>query len=431
MPTIEGLDILRESVEKASENVRVTLEEFKTAEGEERGKLAERLEGLEKQVTGLNSALKEAESRPNFSGVEVTKSGEKEKFSFGRAAQLVTGIAKATDKEYGYEMEVFKAGQEQMDAQPLELKTAVNAQTDAEGAFLIPTEVMDQIVPELESMEIAAQLGVTIINGLVGNVMWVKEEGSISAVYVDTEAEESGSESVTTFSNIELRPHVCGAFVPLTYQMLRQPAMAMDQFISQRIAKKIALREDLSVFLGTGSNSEPRGVFNDPGITTSTQDLVGLTNVGGTSDDSRAALIDAIDAVEDNDCFMNGRMGWAASNKVKYALAKVNDADGKPLYGSLETPSLSSLLGYPLLSSTQLKNTADATADRLIFGDWSEVVLGRWGTLALAASDTTETNFRKMRTTIRGIMAHDVAVLQPSCFTSILCDVDATPPFKA
>ena len=41
-----------------------------------------------------------------------------------------------------------------------------------------------------------------------------------------------------------------------------------------------------------------------------------------------------------------------------------------------------------------------------------------WGMLAFASSTETETNFRKLRTTIRAVMAHDVIVTQPKAFSA-------------
>lgn len=417
MPQLEALDVVKESLDKFKTDFSSTIEEFKTAEGSERDKLGTRLTKLEEQIEGLETVVKREASRPNLSGLEITKSGERDKFSWGRALKLITGLASKEDAEYGVEMEVFNDGLENLHLQAPEVKTAINAAGDSSGAFLIGTDVMSQIVPELEAMEVASSLGVTFINGLVENVMWVKEQGAIAAVYVNTEEEETGSESVTTFSNIEMRPHVLAAFVPLTWSMLRQPAMAMDSWVGGRISKKIALREDLSIFRGDTGQSEPRGLLNTSGIDTSV-DWNGVT-VGGATDTTQDLLIDMIGAIEGNDVMMNGpSMGFAMSDRVKYSLAKVKDADARRLYETLIGRNVdASLYGYNVGSSTQLRAAA-TTDDTIIFGDFSELVVGRWGTIAISSSDTTETNFRKLRTTIRGVMAHDVAVLQPSAFTS-------------
>lgn len=427
MPQLEAADLIRKTIEDNVAIMGDKIKDVQTSEGEERAKLVEELDAVKAQVDGLQSALDEANSRPNFSGVETTGKGEKGKFSMGRFMKLVTGMAQpgqtGFDKEFGYELEVIKMGQElhNTSAVPDQMKTAINASTDAAGGFLIPTELMADIIPELEAQEIAAQAGATIINGMVGNVSWAVDNGGIAAVYVDSEAEETGSESTLTVSSINITPHVAAAFVPLTWAMLAQPAIAMDAYVTKRIGRKLALREDLSYFLGTGSNSEPIGMFNKSSITALSA-VTPTTAAWGqgatptpTVDEDLFELVQTVLAA--NGLTPGGRFAFVMGSTILANLAVSKNTRHDLVFREKNQALPTSLMGYPVFASTQL-DAASGTAHQLGFGDFSESIIARWGTMSFDASNTTETNFRKLRTTVRGVSAHDMAFLQDGSFAT-------------
>jgi len=433
MPQLEMTEIVEKTVGKLGDKLGGLIEELKSATGEKQANFEKDIDDLKEQLEGLQGVLRDAKERPSFSGIEVGKNAEEGKFSFGRMAKL---LCKAPDadinaKEYGYEKEVFSLGMKEIEFAPGEMKAAIHAATDSGGGFILPSMVMDQIIPELEAMEIAAKLGVTIVNGMQGNVTFVVDDGGISAVYVNTEAEEQGNESASTYSLIEMRPHVVAAFVPLTWSMITQPAISLEPWVRGRIVKKLALREDLSLFLGTGGNSEPLGLFNTTGVQSHDWSTIkwGESAGGGAAEvpNIHGKLIKHVDLAADANALIDGgRPGWAMSNRAHYAFSRVCDTDGHPLFMGINEAKPATLVGDPVFSSTQLKSGALAD-ENLIYGDFSQMMLARWGTMAFASSDETETNFRKLRRTIRGVMAHDVAVLQPNAFVQGL-NVDITTP---
>lgn len=431
MPKFEAADLIRKTIEDNVGELSEKLKSIESAAGEERAKLAEEINKLKAQNEGLQTALDEIKSRPNFSGVETTRSGEKGKFSMGRFVKLLCGVAKPDDPEYGYEMEVIKLGEGLMDTQavPDSMKASINAATDAAGGFLIPTELMSDLIPELEAQEVAVQAGATVINGMTGNVSWAVDNGGITAEYVDSEAEVAASETAPTFSTIQIAPHVAVAVVPLTWSMVNQPAIAMEAYVQGRIGRKIALLEDKMAFLGTGSNAEPLGLFNKTGITSVT--LSAATGAAWGQGATPAVTVDEdfialVEQVASSDGLNPaGKLAFVASQKIHANLGAAKDVDGKPLFREPGEWQPSRMVGYPVFSSTQL-NASSASAHQIAFGDFSEMLIARWGAMSFSASTETETNFRKLRTSIRGVMAHDVAVLQNGAFAKGTFDLSAS-----
>ena len=404
-----------------------------TADATRKAEIDQKLAAIEARQNELK-VFSEQAAALSLPGVTAGKKGEKGKFSFGRMAKLLCGVAKISDPEYGYEKDVNETMTKRLESMPAEFKTALNAATDAAGAFLIPTELQAEIIPELEAMSIAAALGVQQIGGLVGNVNWVREEGAFVASYIDTEVEEAINETTTTFSSIEGRPHVLGAFVPLTWSMINQPAVAIEQWVRGRIAKKIALRRDRSVFRGIGGTSEPLGLLGLTGaaavpiITWPTAGVPTAAQWGGGATPAQEispSLRKMMEKVATNNAFEGAtKLGWATTPRFAFGISEVKDKDLNLVFirealaaGAANSGVLNSLLGYQLRMSTQLTETA-TTDEHLIFGDWATVLDLMWGMLAFASSTETETNFRKLRTTIRAVMAHDVIVTQPKAFSA-------------
>ena len=326
-------------------------------------------------------------------------------------------------KEYGLEREI----QDQMQ------KTAINAGTGAAGGFLVPTQMMDELKPQLRERSIARQIGVQVMDNVSpGQHVWVKSKGGITAVHIDTENEETGAESVATFDQITVTPKGMAAFVPLTRQMMTQSSKDMETWVRGEIAKQIALLEDQSVFIGSGATGVPRGVLRNPSLQFVT--FAGLDFVGADQTATNA-LIDMILTARNKFALGLSGLGWVCAPAVLYHLMKMKDGNGRPLFQSLlegnasnlATPS--TLLRHPILDSDQIK-TGTASAERLAFGPWGEVILPRWGTLSLGLGDQTETNWRKVRATVRGVQEYDVGVFYPDAFVHAGSDA-ATPNYPS
>jgi HK97 family phage major capsid protein len=71
-----------------------------------------------------------------------------------------------------------------------------------------------------------------------------------------------------------------------------------------------------------------------------------------------------------------------------------------------------SLLGFKAMSSAQMP------AADMIFGDWSQLVIGEWGILELATSESANTaDFHKGITTLRAMYSVDVGVRHAGAFS--------------
>lgn len=409
---------LKAQLDGVGKQLTTLIEDMNKSNAATKSAFENQIKKLEERQAAIEAEVAKAE-RLHLPGVEVGKKGETNKFSFARLSQVLSGVRKETDKDVGYEMEVCRQVKENAyDVLPVEMKTAINAASGAGGAYLISTEVYNDILPELEAASILSLLGLRSITGLTSNVAWNRDLGGITAAYIDSEAEETGSESVSTFGHMELKPHVYAAFVPLTHGMMTQPAMALEPWIRARMAYKIGLLRDLSGFTGTGASSKPIG------LTAAGTQTQSWANVNTAAELIAALTSTAKKLPEANAVFPGAKLGWAAGPFTVSFLSEAFDASNRPMLWSplnsnIQENSLrlSRIGGVQLRESTQLNaGAAETNSETFYYGDFNQGAEFSWGTLAFASSGETETNFRKLRTTIRAVGAHDFGWFQPNAF---------------
>lgn len=405
MPEINGSELILAELKKLDEKWVAEKAERLTADEARKKEIDAKLAAIETRQGELAAAQKKS-AQFALPGMEYGAKGEADKPTWTRLLQLVAEPERRKNtKVYGPELEMIAEVQ----------KTAINAGTGASGGFLVPTTMRAGIVPELRERSIARQLGATVISNLSpGSHQWARSKGGITAVHINTEGEESISESVPTFDQITTQPRTAACIIPMTRGMMTQSAEAIESWVRGEIAKIIALFEDKQFFVGLGG-SAPRGIFNHPSVDTFAFTETTIKEVWGS-------LIDAVLDVRNAQATDLDGLGWATEPAARFWLARILDLQGRPLFDSLMNSDLSKtgiprqVMSYPLFDSAQL-DSGDAANRNFMFGPWSSGTLAEWSPLELALNTESDTNFLKARGSIRGLFDYDAAFFQPQAFT--------------
>ncbi len=405
MPEINYGEMLAAEIKSLGDKISTDKAERATADEKRKTEIDASLAKLTSELGEVKAQLATHE-RHAITGIEYGAKGEKDKVTWTRLLQAVAEPQRLNHKDYGPEKEAIDYAR----------KTAINAGTGASGGFLVPTTLMAGIVPELREKSVARKLGATVLTGLTpGAHQFAKSRGGITAVHINTEEEQSGTESVPTFDQITLSPRTAAAFVPMTRGMMNQSAEALEPWVRGEISKQIALLQDKQFFVGTGTAGAPRGVLNHPSIGTFTFAEGSISAVWGS-------LIEAVEDVRNAFALDLEGLGWVCEPAARFFLARILDLNGRPLFDSLMNGSASStgvlkqIMGYPLEDTAQI--TASDSANRVFaFGPWSSGLIGEWGTLELVLNTESDTNFLKARGTVRGLFDYDTGVLQAAAFT--------------
>lgn len=270
--------------------------------------------------------------------------------------------------------------------------------TPTAGGNLVATNLEPQnFIDLLRARSVAAQLGMTMLPGLVGNVAIPKLTGAATAYWLANEA-TAITESQQTVGQLAMAPKTLGAYTELSRLLMLQSTPAAEQMVMQDFARVMALAIDLAVFEGSGASGQPSGISVTAGI----------GSVTGTSLDLAKAIEFQTDLATGNALATNcAYVTTPAVAGLLMGRARIASTDsltlwrGNVLDGQIE--------GFRATTTTQV------TAASMVFGDFSQVVLGEWGMLEIALNPYA--SFASAITGIRAIQSVDVGIRQAAAFS--------------
>lgn len=236
---------------------------------------------------------------------------------------------------------------------------AQNVTTATAGGFTVSIQQMP-LIEFLRNRTVLGRMGITILDGLVGDLTFPVQTGGATAYWVS----ETGSitDSEATFGQKAMTPHRLGASVPFTMQFLAQTSLSADAFLRNEMDTVLALKKDLAGLLGTGVAGEPLGVANTTGIN-ATVTYSGAADWGDIVEHETGINVDNADI---------GTMGFiidaATTGKWKTKL-KDSVAGADYLINSMTQ----TINGYRWERTQQIVSTHQS-----FFGVWSQLLLGQW-----------------------------------------------------
>lgn len=396
-------DLFEKNLDALGKQLEGTLEEWRSAEVEKRGEIETSIETLRGDITEMKSNLEE-ERRAHLPGVVAGGSQEKESFSLGRACRA---IAKKDFAHAPYEKEVFdNMEQKQM-----------SVGTDAAGGFIVPEEAILSVIEKLKSRVVAYELGARDMAVSGVPVVIPRMSTSATANWVSENAEITSAN--LGFEQMSMTPKTAAARVVLSNLLLETSNPAADRVIEEDMGSQLGIAVDSAALFG-GAAGEPTGVIATTGVTG-----VGSVVTASSRVASIGKLLEFEQALQNADAY-GGRLGWAIHPSVLSAIREMvvgdTTSDHIPLQSQVIAEGYAdSILGHPYATSTSLTAVASASAaNSMIFGNWEDLMIARWGGLRLMASNTSDDAFSKDQTHIRGTIRVDVGLRHVESFAYAL-----------
>lgn len=285
------------------------------------------------------------------------------------------------------------------------------------GSNLIQTDVSPTMIDRLRERTIVRGLGATVLAGLVGNVSIPRLKTSATAQWVAENSPISASDPET--DAVPLTPKHCGGIVEISRNMVQQPSLDVAQMVENDLALIIAVALDRVALVGGGSN-EPVGLL-------AAASGVPYTGIAGapTWDD-----IVGLPAAVDTSNALAGSLGWAMNARAVSKLRRTLRSSADSTSNFIMADALT-LLGYPVASTQLVPTSGDYLVSggfgltSILFGDWSQLVLGFWSELDILVNPYESTAYSKGNVQIRAMATADVAIKQPLAFAA-LTGVDPT-----
>ena len=319
-----------------------------------------------------------------MSQIDLTAT-ERKDYSYTRAIAAAMHRAEGQSVS-GFEVEISQDIERNLPANtrshggiyvPMSLQRAAIAETlyntsgkGAETVFTEPGELIDM----LRNQSVAVRLGARVMGGLQGPVSFPKQLTSNTAYWMP---ENDGTDVIAgnaTLGSVTLSPKTLQATTGYSRQLVAQSTLDVEQFIRQDLAAIHALAWDKAVLHGAGSGNEPTGLYAVSGINS--------VAMGGVP--TFGKLIDMATEVN-KDNALSGQLAFVTTPGMAGKLSQTVVAastDTRMIWGGnlLE----GNLAGFRAVSSNQVLATLGGGSEHgLIFGDWSQTLIGMWGAMEI------------------------------------------------
>jgi HK97 family phage major capsid protein/HK97 family phage prohead protease len=329
---------------------------------------------------------------------------EIDKFSMMKA---VRAIVNKDWSKAGLELEAHKAIQQRMGGNPLnehsfyvplevQKRGATRDMTSAGASgsnYLVGTENMS-FIDLLRNRSVAMRMGARMMGGMVGNVTIPRQTASASTSWLSSES-TAITEGQPTIGQLSLSPKHVGAYTEISRLLALQSSPDAESLVMADLAQAVGLAVDLAALSGSGASGQPTGITATAGV----------GSVTGTS----LAYAGMLEFQTDIGNALAPSCGYVTTAAVAALLAaRVKfSSTASPLWdGSLLDADV---CGFHGMSSAQV------AAATMIFGDWAQLVIAEWGSLAIEVNPYA--NFQAGIIGVRALYAVDIGVRVPGAFS--------------
>ena len=287
-------------------------------------------------------------------------------------------------------------------------KRAVMAEgTSSLGGVLIPTPMSASIIDLARNQAVVMRAGASTVPMTANTLKMGKVTGDMTASW--RAENEAITASEMSFDSMTFTAKALAAICTISIELL-EDAGNINGLIENSIASALALELDRVALFGSGSGSEPKGLFGTTGV-----QVVDMGAAGGA-------------ALTNFDPFINAQGKLLGVNAVPGAivmaprtatsLALLKDTTNQPLVATASYASATKLTSNQI--RVDLTHGTASNASVAFVGEWANLMVGMRTGLTLEASRVAGADsFSKMQVMIRAYLRADIAVARPDHFSVI------------
>lgn len=278
---------------------------------------------------------------------------------------------------------------------PVPMKRDLTVATAGAGGYLVATENAG-FIEILRNRSVAFNMGARRLSGLQGSLTIPRQSAAGTAVWLANEA-STITENQQTFVQVAMSPKSVGAYTEISRQLLLQANPSAEGIVTDDLAQVVALAADLAVIAGSGAGGQPTGIINTAGIGAVTGTSLAYAGILEFQTDVATANVRPVSG---------GYVTTPAVAALLMARQRFTSTDTPLWNGNVWDGAMS---GFRAMSSNQVPSA------NMLFGDWSEVVVGEWGVLEVEVNPYA--NFQAGIVGVRAIYSMDVGVRRPFAFS--------------
>lgn len=278
---------------------------------------------------------------------------------------------------------------------PVQMQRDLTVGTANAGGYLVETQNIG-FVELLRNRSVVMSMGARRLTGLVGNLTIPKQTAAGTGYWLSTEATQI-TESQPTLGQLALSPKTVGGYTEISRQLMIQSSPDAEGLTTSDLAQVIALAVDTAGLNGAGSGGQPTGIIGTSGIGSVTGTTLGIAGIIEFQSDVASANA------------LTSSCGYATTPVVAGKLMQ------RQRFSSTDTPLWEgnmlngNVMGFKAMSSNQMPT------DDMLFGDWSQVVIGEWGVLEIEVNPYAD--FKSGIVGVRAMYSIDIGVRIPGAFS--------------
>jgi HK97 family phage major capsid protein len=265
----------------------------------------------------------------------------------------------------------------------LGVRAPATAGTVGDGGYTVQTTVMP-LIEMLRAKLMIKALGAQVLDGLTGDLSFPRQEKSASLNWVGEApgADVADTDATGMFGQVKLAPKNAIATVPYSKQLLAQSSLSIEQFLRADLAAVNAAGVDLAAISGAAGGDNPVGILGTTGIGS----VVCGDPDGAVLDWGDVVKLETEIAVDNADA---GTLAYLTNPKVRGKLKTTPKvAATETMIWEKGAAGFGEVNGYRAAVSTQVpgnlsKGASNAILSALIFGDFSQILIGEWGVLEI------------------------------------------------
>ena len=253
-------------------------------------------------------------------------------------------------------------------------KRELTVGTAAEGGYFAPSQQLgSEWIGALRAKMVLSELGMRTMSGLTTKIQIPKIAGASAGFVAESGAVGDNTQAT---SQITMQARTLGARSSISRQLTLQSDPSIEQIVRDDLVSAIASKiQDVGIS-GGGSN-EPSGIL-----------AVSGTNVGATMGTNGgaptwASVTGCVKEVEVDNAIVNeNTLAFLTNPKVKSKMANTPKVASTDSVMILEAP-YDNLYGYQIKFTTDVPSDLtkgnQSASSALIFGDFSQLIMGSWG----------------------------------------------------
>lgn len=268
--------------------------------------------------------------------------------------------------------------------------------TSTGGAGLVGTDHLGgSFIDNLRDQSIVMQMGAQTLTGLRGNIDIPRKTANATFGWVD-EGDDTSLSNVT-IGTLSMSPKTITGGVEMTRRTLLQSNPDIDSLVLADMAQGMALAVDIAALAGAAGGDNPIGILNTTGV---------LTQAIATAGQPSWAEVVGFETVASGANALSAGSKFVTTAGVRGFLKTAPKDAGSGIFLAMDNQTN----GYDI----KVKTDAGFPANTILFGDFSQFLVGMWGVLDLVPDMASKAASGGM--IIRAFQDMDFALRQPTAF---------------